>query len=332
LFADRIENKLVSFIKISIPGIILVICYGLFYLLFYSNGRTPVDTKYDYVHSTFSLLKICNIIFKPIIETVGAVFSFDALLFRIPSPNNSYFAYITDFKWQGILIGTVFIAPLVYIIGDYLSKFKNNKFTWFAVFIIAFYALFFSVCIIKQSDVYAEDRLFLPMILFALPVFCSVFISNSKLKYVLGIYLVISVVFSVSSISNNNKYYKKGRVIERQDMISGFLIHSETENFEELKQIGLAINSKSLKNNLLLANSPEQFLLTNVNSPSIIVNGNNLTNIDSFVSINAQFFKKNKTEYLSLLTKSNMKVVSHTTEIIQETHFKDNALYIFRLH
>ena len=318
-------------IRSAFPGAMGLIACLLFYFFYYSQGRIPFDKRYSPVSNEFTLLKIANVIIKPITETLGSSFTFDALLLRIPSPTHSYFAFTSDFTWQGIIGSILIIVPLVHIIYRYFKAGSNKIFSHLTITLILGYTAFFAISIIKQTDVYAEDRLFLPMILFVLPIYLSALLEKHYTKYIIIGYTIVSLIFSTFAIANTWKYYNKSSVIHRNDIISGFMIHSETDDFSELKQIGEILNTKYSKNNILIAKSKEQFLLTQTNLLAIPKAMKSSNDIDSLLTLNSVFFDKKNISMVSIITNSTTPLEKTKSELIEEVKFKKYNLYVFRV-
>jgi hypothetical protein len=330
LWKTRTSGRFISkLITISLPGIVGVASALIFHFSLYARSRIPFDQKYHATALELSPLKILNIFIKPTVQTLGSLFTFDAFLFRIPSPDNSYFAYLTDFTWQGILASVIILIPLLWAIIGYVRNNNRSLFTWLALSVTLFYLLFFCAAIIRQSEVYAEDRLFLPMMLLLMPVYTTAMLYGKNVyRLPMLLFFGISVAFSALAIPNTIKYYHKSRVVTRNDMISGFQIHSETDDFDQLEKLGKNLTSHFPANNLLITKSTTQFFLVHASLPSISLELDVLNNIDSFIRANHDFLAQNKLNYVSVVAPAGKPLQTGNQTVALQQTYGPYTLYV----
>jgi hypothetical protein len=319
-------------ITISLPGIVGAISALIFHFSLYARNRIPFDQKYHATALQLTPLKILNIFIKPTVQTLGSLFTFDAFLFRIPSPNNSYFAYLTDFTWQGIAISILILTPLLWSIYSYTKAHKQSLFTWLALSVTLFYLLFFCAAIVRQSEVYAEDRLFLPMMLLLMPLYATaVLYGKNAYRIPMILFLAVSIGFSALAIPNTINYYHKSRVINRSDIVSGFQIHSETDDLNQLEKLGKNLIASYPTNNLLITKSTTQFFLVHANLPSMSIELDILNNIDSFIHVNHDYLRIHHFTYLSVVAPVDKPLQTGDQKIVMKEEYGPYTLYVIAI-
>ncbi len=319
-------------VRISLPGIVGATSALIFHFSLYARSRIPFDPKDHATTLQLTPLKLLNIVIKPAVQSLGSLFTFDAFLFRIPSPKNSYFAFLTDFTWQGIIASILILIPLLWAIYNYTIVHKKSLFTWLAISVALFYLLFFSAAIVRQSEVYAEDRLFLPMMLLLMPIYATAILyGKNAYRIPMIMFFVVSVGFSALAIPNTIKYYHKSGIVKRKDIISGFQIHSETEDMKQLEKLGKDLTAGYPSGNLLITKSTTQFFLVQANLPSMSLELDILDNIDSFVNVNHAFLTSHHFDYMSVVAPINKPLQTGNQKIVMKQEYGPYRLYVIAL-
>ncbi|GAA4464853.1 hypothetical protein GCM10023093_16020 [Nemorincola caseinilytica] len=318
-----------SLVKIALPAIVSLTAAVIFQVFIYGRGRTPFDERFNEAPLDLTALKLANIFIKPAVQTLGSGFTLDALLLHIPSTSKSYFSYLFDFSWEGIAGSILILIPLIYSIYRFCAAHKKALFPYLAVAAVCVYTLFFATAIVQRSDVYAEDRLFLPMLLLLMPVYAyTVLYEKRPVRYAMFIFVGISIAFSVLSVPVTFKYYGKSRYIKKEGLISGFLIHSETANFDELEQLGRLLSEKYPKNNLLITSSSTGFLLMQTELPCIVTDLTTRSDMDAMIDTNMAFLQKNGTSVLSVVKANSIPIRTGRYQVLEHIRLKDNELYV----
>lgn len=327
-YLRKVENR-PSLLKIALPAALSLAAAILFQLYIYGRGRTPFDQRYNEHVLHLSSLKLANIFIKPAVQALGSAFTLDALLLHIPSTKNSYFSYLYDFTWEGIAGSVLILIPMVYCLYKYRKDHSRSLFTYLALSAVAVYTAFFAVAIIQRSDVYAEDRLFLPMLLLLIPVFAHTVLHERKLlRYAIMSFLGVSVLFSLLAVPATLKYYTKSRLLKKDGLISGFMVHSETDNIEELEQIGRQLTAKYPKNNLVLTGSSARFFLMQAELPCIVTNLASRNDMAALIDTNRAFFEKNNISVITVVVPTGGRINTGDHRVLEHIQLKDNESYI----
>ncbi len=324
--SGKIKKLFVS----GLPALVALTSVLVFYFLLYAQNRTPFSQRVEANTLQLSFLKILNIFIKPAIQSLGACFSLDAFMLHIPSVQNSYFSYFTDFTWQGIAGSLIMLVPLVYAVVWFHKKSESKSFALIAAIAVIVYTGFFAVAIIRQTDVYAEDRLFLPMILLVIPIYASAFFEGSKwLKLSMSVFIAVSLFFGIASIPNTFQYYKNSTEINSSKLMSGFIVHTPYDDFKELKKIGNAIKDNYTDNNLIMAFNAERFFALNVNVPCIMYNAVKNADVNDIVAKNTSFFHRHQIRYMTIVLPSADKPLNiDESLLIKKETYNIYTLYI----
>lgn len=261
-----LRNRGRGLIKATLPAIIGLTDFLLFRIFFYSKNSTPMEVMSTVKYYNYRIL---NTVIKPFISVVIAPFSFNSFLFRFPSIANTFFGYY--FTPAGLVIGLGICSAIYIALYNHIKTAHSDTFyKRLVIFLVLFYVCCWAVFLFRCSYISSEDRLFLPVTLFLIPVIISSFYSSSMVKYVLGLYTVISIVFSVSALYNDKKYYGNSSLVNTSPMMSGFRLHYDKTEINELKQISSRLSASGL-HPLIITPSKEAFLLTEQKTLALIV-------------------------------------------------------------
>jgi len=263
---------LTATILLTIP---FVLANVLNYLFFLRLGENPTSSP-GLLLSGSNILKS---LFLPVTHVLFSSLSLNSIY------GNFYNKVILSNGATDLIMAAVLLA-VAYIIYRYRlslwNELKKESFARLVAVVAIMYILFWLIFTLKQSNIFNEDRLYLPAAILVLPYLLRFsFNSLRSIRY----FYIAAIGFSIlyggyTFVYRIKKYAIDGSVASKSQKLPAFKVFTDNENVNDLDKIADTIKAR-YPNDYILVSNPDVAFKLNVSNKFIVIFGNTATSPDS---------------------------------------------------